>query len=248
MDVAPAPTRRVAVLLAGGTGTRTGLDLPKQLLEVGGRTVLEHALRALHDHPQVDEVVVVMATDHLDAARAVTAAYPGVSAVLPGGRTRTESTLAALAHLDGADCLLLLHDAARPLLPAHVVSACLAALADHGAVATAVPSTDTVFAVGPDQTVVAVPDRATLRRAQTPQGFRSGVLRRAYDLAASDPAFVATDDCSVVHRYLPEVPIAVVPGDEVNLKVTTRLDLLVVEELLRRPDVSGPARPGATTR
>ena len=134
------------------------------------------------------------------------AGYPRVSAVLPGGETRTASTLAALAHLGDADCLLLLHDAARPLLPARVVTDCLAALADHGAVATAVPSTDTVFEVGPAGTITGVPPRATLRRAQTPQGFHADVLRRAYAAAADDPDFVATDDCSVVHRYLPDVP------------------------------------------
>jgi len=236
MDASPSAPRRVAVLLAGGTGSRTGLEMPKQLVEVGGRTVLEHALRALHDHPQVDDVVVVMAPGHLDAARAVAAGYPKVSAVLPGGTTRTASTLAALAHLGDEDCLLLLHDAARPLLPQRVIDDCLAALADHGAVATAVPSTDTVFEVGPQGTITGVPARAGLRRAQTPQGFRSDVLRRAYASAGADPDFVATDDCSVVHHYLPEVPVAVVDGDEVNLKVTSRLDLAVVEALLRQRD------------
>jgi 2-C-methyl-D-erythritol 4-phosphate cytidylyltransferase len=238
MDASPATPRRVAVLLAGGTGSRTGLELPKQLVEVGGRTVLEHALRALHDHPRVDDVVVVMTPGHLDAARTVAAGYPKVSAVLPGGETRTASTLAALAHLGDEDCLLLLHDAARPLLTQRIVGDCLAVLADHGAVATVIASTDTVFEVGPDGTISGVPARAGLRRAQTPQGFRSDVLRRAYAAAAADPDFVATDDCSVVHHYLPDVRVAVVEGDEVNLKVTSRLDLAIVAELLRQHDAS----------
>jgi 2-C-methyl-D-erythritol 4-phosphate cytidylyltransferase len=231
MDARP---RTVAVLLAGGTGTRTGLDRPKQLVEVGGRTVLEHGLRALHDHPDVDDVLVVMAPDHLDAARRLVDGWPKVREVLPGGETRTASTLAALAHLGDTDTRLLLHDAARPLLPARVVTDVLAALDTHGAVATGVPSTDTVLEVGPDGTLVGVPPRESLRRAQTPQGFHADVLRRAYAAAAADPGFLATDDCSVVHRYLPDVPVAVVEGDEANLKVTTALDLVLVEELLRR--------------
>ncbi len=231
MDARP---RTIAVLLAGGLGTRAGLEGPKQLAEVGGRTLLEHSLLALHDHPGVDEVVVVMAADHLETARRLVADRPKVTAVLPGGTTRTASTLTALAHLGDVEGWLLLHDAARPLLPARVVTDCLAALATHGAVATGVPSTDTVFEVGPAGTITGVPPRETLRRAQTPQGFHADVLRRAYAAAAEDPGFVATDDCSVVQRYLPDVPVAVVDGDEANLKVTTALDLMVVAELLRR--------------
>lgn len=230
----PIP-RRVGVLLAGGTGVRVGLDRPKQLVDLAGRSLLEHSLHTLHEHPGVDEVVVVMAPGHLDPAREIASRHPRVSAVLPGGATRTASTLAALDHLADREeeCHLLLHDAARPLLSARIVTDCLAALATYAAVATVVPSTDTVFEVGDDGTIAGVPPRDGLRRAQTPQGFHAGVLRRAYALAAADPAFVATDDCTVVHRYLPDVPVGVVAGDERNLKVTTALDLVVVEALLR---------------
>ena len=232
MAASPSPPHRVAVLLAGGTGTRTGLDRPKQLAELGGASILDHSLRALHDHPDVDEVVVVMAADHLAAARELAAARPKVSVVLPGGVTRTESTLVALAHLGETECHLLIHDAARPLVTARVITDCLTALGTYAAVATVVPVTDTVFEVGPDGLVRDTLDRATLRRVQTPQGFRSEVLREAYARAAQDPDFAATDDCGVVMRYLPDQPVAVVAGDERNLKVTTPVDLEVVAALL----------------
>ena len=235
MVTTPEPPR-VAVLLAGGTGTRAGLDRPKQLAELGGTTILSRSLRALHDHPGVDEVVVVMAASHLAAAQELAADLPKVSAVLPGGASRTESTLAALTHLGDRECRLLIHDAARPLVTTRVITDCLAALETYTAVATAVPVTDTVFEVGPDDTILGVPHRASLRRAQTPQGFHAGVLRRAYATAAADPDFVATDDCSVVQRYLPDEPVGVVPGDETNIKVTTALDIDVAETLLRRRD------------
>ncbi|QBR92565.1 2-C-methyl-D-erythritol 4-phosphate cytidylyltransferase [Nocardioides euryhalodurans] len=233
MDASPTTPRRVGVLLAGGVGARVGLDRPKQLVELHGRTILEHSLRGLHDHDLIDEVVVVMAPGHLDVARSVAAAYDKVTAVLPGGSTRTQSTLAALAHLGEADCHVLFHDAARPLLPRRVVTDCLTALGTYAAVATAVPSTDTLLEVGPERTLRSVPPRDSLQRAQTPQGFHAEVLRRAYEVAAGDPGFVATDDCSVVHRYLPDVPVAVVAGDERTLKVTTKLDLVLVEALMR---------------
>lgn len=224
-----------AVLLAGGIGTRVGGDLPKQLIEVGGRPLLEHALATFHDHDAVSDILVVMAAAHLTAAEALAAAYPKVRAVLPGGATRSESTLAALAALRELDDdeLVLLHDAARPLVTGRMVDDCLAALVEHDAVGTVVESADTIWQVDGEGHLAGIPPRAGLRRVQTPQGFRVGALRAAYDVALRDPGFEATDDCAVVFRYTPAVTVALVPGDVRNLKVTTPGDLRVVEALLR---------------
>lgn len=231
----PADQRRAAVLLAGGSGSRMGAELPKQLLEVGGRTLLEHALRTFHAHPLVDEIVLVMAGDHLDRARSIVTAggyADKVRRVIGGGTTRSASTVAALEVLGEESCLVLVHDAARPLVTARIIDDCFAALADHPVVNVAVESTDTVVTVDETDTVLDTLDRSRLRRVQTPQGFRLEVLRAAYDLAGQDPDFAATDDCGVVMRYLPEVPVHVVAGDERNLKVTTPVDLQVVAALL----------------
>lgn len=233
------PRRRVAVLLAGGTGTRIGTVVsggtPKQLLEVGGRTLLEHALRTFHAHPDVDAITLVMAAGHLDAARALVerGGYADkVIAVVPGGQTRSDSTVAALATLPDKPCLVLVHDAARPLISARIISDCFEALASYAVVNVAIETADTIVAVGTDGRVRDTLDRSLLRRVQTPQGFHSEVLREAYALAARDPHFTATDDCGVVMRYLPDQPVVVVPGDERNLKVTTPVDLEIVAALL----------------
>ena len=225
--------RNTAVVLAGGVGTRIGHELPKQLLEIGGRTILEHALAAFHEHPGVDEVLVVMAAGHVPAAERIARGYPKVAGVLAGGRTRSGSTVRALEALPDDDRKVLLHDAARPLVTRRIISDCVAALDGYAAVDVAIPTADTIIEVDEDGTVAAVPRRATLRRVQTPQGFRLPVLRKAYARAAADPLFEATDDCGVVHRYLPEVPILVVAGDERNLKVTGPVDVDVAERLLR---------------
>ncbi|MDO7868554.1 2-C-methyl-D-erythritol 4-phosphate cytidylyltransferase [Nocardioides jiangxiensis] len=227
--------RSVAVLLAGGIGARAGLGMPKQFAELRGRTILGHALAALHDHPGVEGVLVVMAPGYVDAARVVTAGHPRVLDVIEGGAERSDSTVAALRWLAdhalaGAD--LLVHDAARPLVSARIISDCLAALATHQAVGVAVRSSDTILRADATGRVVDVPPRGELWRAQTPQGFRAGVLQRAYDVALADPAFVATDDCSVVLRYLPDVPVQVVEGEDRNMKVTGPDDLAIAERLL----------------
>ncbi|MUL39718.1 2-C-methyl-D-erythritol 4-phosphate cytidylyltransferase [Streptomonospora sp. PA3] len=230
-----------AAVLAGGVGTRMGGGAPKQLLPLAGRPVLEHALAAFCAAPEVDDVIVLMAADHLaDAERIVAeAGLDRVSAVLPGGASRTETSAAALRALEqrGDDDLVLLHDAARPLVTPHVISSCVGALAGSGAVGVAVPAGDTVVEVssgtGGAEVLRDVPPRSSLRRMQTPQGFRLGVIRRAYRLALADPALVATDDCGVVLRYLPDEEVRIIAGDESNIKVTNPGDVEIAETLLR---------------
>lgn len=219
--------KTIAVILAGGVGLRVGAGMPKQLIPVGGRPLLAYPIETFRTSPLLDEVVVVMASGHVEAARDL---YDGT--VIEGGPTRTESTLRALELLkdEPDDTKVLFHDAARAFVDHAVVARCLDALDSAESVAVALPVTDTIVAVDGGR-VADMPPRARLVRFQTPQGFRLGTLRRAYALALADPAFTATDDCGVVHRYLPDVPIAVVDGDDRFLKVTTPLDLVLAEHL-----------------
>ncbi|HEX6470463.1 MAG TPA: 2-C-methyl-D-erythritol 4-phosphate cytidylyltransferase [Streptosporangiaceae bacterium] len=225
-----------AVVLAGGVGRRLGGPAPKQLIEVAGRPMLSYAIEAFDAAAGVDDILVVMAAGHEDAATAIARPFRKVRRVISGGDSRTESTLRALDALATApdDAVVLFHDAARPFVGGAVIAGCLAALESYDAVAVAVPTADTIVEIAADQ-VAAMPPRAALRRFQTPQGFRLGILRKAYELALGDPSFTATDDCGVVHRYLPDVPIRVVAGDERNLKVTHPLDLVIAEHLAARP-------------
>ncbi|MEO5876535.1 MAG: IspD/TarI family cytidylyltransferase [Streptosporangiaceae bacterium] len=218
--------KTIAVILAGGMGLRVGAGMPKQLIEIGGRPLLAYPIETFGSCPLIDEVVVVMAAGYLERAEDLA----GGHRVLEGGDTRTASTLRALAALGEApdDTLVLFHDAARAFVDHAVIGRCLTALESYDSVAVALPVTDTIVAVG-DGRVAGMPARGGLVRFQTPQGFRLGTLRRAYELAVADPDFAATDDCGVVHRYLPDVPIAIVEGDERLLKVTTALDLIVAE-------------------
>ncbi len=129
---------------------------------------------------------------------------------------------------------MLLHDAARPLVDQRIIADCVAALATWTAIGVVVPSTDTIVEVS-DGVLGAVLPRDSLARCQTPQGFRLSVIGRAHDLAAADPDFGgATDDCGVVRRYLPDVPIGAVTGSERNLKVTYPGDLDLAELFLRQ--------------
>jgi 2-C-methyl-D-erythritol 4-phosphate cytidylyltransferase len=226
--------RTVAVVLAGGTGTRVGLRTPKQLLKVAGKTILEHAVEAFESSDAIDEIVVLMAPGWVpEAADLVNkAGFRKVSKVMAGGLTRNETTMLALSALGEDECNVLFHDAVRPLVEQHIIRECVEALRTYRAVDVAIPSADTIIEVQ-DGVITTIPRRDRLRRGQTPQGFRASTIRQAYALAMMDPAFTATDDCSVVLKYLPDEPIFVVDGSERNIKVTHPIDVFLADQLFR---------------
>ena len=249
--------RMVAVVLAGGVGQRLGAGMPKQLLTLGGKTLVEHCVAAFDQAPGIDEILVVMARGYTGQVEAVLAdgGYRKVTAVIEGGVTRPDSTRVALAavaatapastalaetalaetalaHDTGpGDCGVLLHDAARPLVDQRIIADCVASLKVHDAAGVAVPASDTIV-ITDNGVMHSVPPRETLFRCQTPQCFRLPVITRAHELAAADPGFSPTDDCGVVLRYLPDVRVHIVPGSERNIKITYAQDLAVAEALL----------------
>jgi len=232
----------IAAVLAGGVGSRMAASSPKQLLPLEGRPIIEHSVAAFEACPDVDEILVLMVDGHVGRVEDLVAGagFTKVTRVLPGGATRTETSNAALEAMSEASDrdLALLHDAARPLVRPTTISACVEALSEVGAVGVAVPAGDTVVRVAPGrtggETITDVLPRAELRRMQTPQGFRLGVARRAYELAMADPDLAATDDCGVVLRYLPDEEVGIVSGSESNIKITNPGDVELVETLLRR--------------
>jgi 2-C-methyl-D-erythritol 4-phosphate cytidylyltransferase len=236
--------RNVAVVLAGGTGTRVGLSIPKQLIKIAGKPIIEHTIAAMQQSRVVDEIVVMMTPGYLDEIRAIVrnGGYDKVSQILEGAGTRNDTTAAALSALGDEECNVLLHDAVRPLVSQTIIADNVAALRHHLAVDTAIPSADTVIKVKDDSEQISdVLPRHLLRRGQTPQSFRLSTIRAAYARAAQDPDFTATDDCTVVLRYLPEVPIAVVAGHERNMKVTEPIDVYIADKLFQLTSADVPA-------
>ncbi len=145
---APPRLRNVAVVLAGGTGTRVGLHIPKQLVKVAGKTILEHTLDVFEDAEEIDEIVVLMAPGFLAEAEAIVGpAHPKVTTVVEGGETRNDSTRIALSVLGEEECNVLFHDAVRPLVDHRIISDCVEALQTYEAVDVAIPSADTIVVV-----------------------------------------------------------------------------------------------------
>jgi len=312
----------IALILAGGTGSRFGSARPKQFTLVAGRTVLEHSIAAFEQSEEIDEIGIVVHPKHLDEVRDLLRQqpHPKVTQVVAGGKERQDSTLNGLraflredgtlknpvereeksttsppnsavcapaglssgkspqatekspllsaenselsaetsqlfadnpqsatanrAHSDDNQQLsidnppavrVLIHDAVRPGVSLSLIGRVCAALRSHAVANVVLPVVDTLIEVDADGRMHRVPNRALLRRVQTPQGFHAPVLFEAYRRALADPDFRATDDCSVVFRYCPEIDIALVPGEERNLKLTYPEDLTVLAHYLTQP-------------
>jgi 2-C-methyl-D-erythritol 4-phosphate cytidylyltransferase len=221
--------KNVAIILAGGEGRRMGGDRPKQFLDLGGRSVIERCVDVFEANGRIDEIAVVMHADYVEEMREMVKSngWQKVSRVLCGGAKRYLSTVAALEAYKGVgECNMIFHDAARPFVSERIINDVVDALKEYEAVGVAVPMTDTVFEVDErGGVVVSIPRRSSLRRAQTPQGFRYSIVSRAYELALKDEGFASTDDCGTVLRYVPEVKIHLVDGDESNIKLTYKEDL-----------------------
>ena len=220
-----------AVVPAAGRGERLGVGSAKALHPLGGEPMLAHSVRTLAAGP-VDLVVVAVPPGRADQVRAVlAAAHDGAElVVVDGGGTRSDSVRLALAVLPASIEIVLVHDAARALVPPVLVESVAATIrAGHDAAIPVLPVIDTIKEVGPGEIVHGTVDRSVLRSVQTPQGFRHDVLAAAH-AAATDPL---TDDAGLVEKA--GVPVTCVPGSEFALKITRPLDLILAEALVRLP-------------
>lgn len=228
--------RTVMVILAGGIGVRAGLGMPKQLARIAGKSILQHTLEAVHSAPDIDEIIIMMEPDHLDVIESLRESgdFPKLTRILAGGATRNETSRLAVEALGDEEVKVLFHDAVRPFVSQRILKDCVDALDTYKAVDTAIPSADTIIKVaGSGNKIRKIPPRDRLRRGQTPQGFLLSTIREAYERAVLDPDFVASDDCSVVLNYSPGVPIAVVLGEEENMKVTAGIDIFIADKLFQ---------------
>ncbi|SCF68944.1 2-C-methyl-D-erythritol 4-phosphate cytidylyltransferase [Streptomyces sp. Ncost-T10-10d] len=235
------PYRTAAVIPAAGRGVRLGPGAPKALRALGGTPMLIHAVRAMAASRSVSLVVVVAPPDGAAEVKNLLDehALPERTdyLVVPGGETRQESVRLGLDALPEGVCVVLVHDAARPLVPVDTVDAVIEAVRDGApAVVPALPLADTVKEVEPGppgepEPVLGTPVRARLRAVQTPQGFDRDTLVRAHKTVAVGGEG-ATDDAGMVEQL--GAPVVVVPGHEEAFKVTRPLDLVLAEAVLAR--------------
>lgn len=220
-----------ALIVAAGRGTRAGGAIPKQYQPLAGKPVLTHTLWALLSHPQVTDVVLVVHPEDR-ASHLLTVDLPKETICVDGGATRDASVRAGLAALPATTAHVLIHDAARPLVPEAVISRVLDALDTSPGAAPALAVTDALWR-GANGQVAGTQDRSGLWRAQTPQGFRADAIRAAHAAyAARPPMQIAADDVEVARRA--GLDVAIVAGHEDNLKITLPADFARAEAILTR--------------
>ncbi|MCM1010684.1 MAG: 2-C-methyl-D-erythritol 4-phosphate cytidylyltransferase [Fusobacterium sp.] len=214
--------KNIALVLASGTGERSGLNQPKQFFQVCGKTLLEHSVEAFDRHAQINGIVVVSHPDFLERTQNLVAHYGKVLKVISGSATRQESSYNGVFAIDDAENVLI-HDAVRAFVSDEIISACIDGLKSHDAVCTAVETSDTILEVDTNGRIVSVPQRKNLRCAQTPQCFKLDLIKHAHTFARQNGLSV-TDDCGLVlASKLAE--IYVIAGSSDNLKITYPGDL-----------------------
>lgn len=221
------------VIAAAGKGSRMESSTNKQYMLLNGRPVLSYSLEFFERHPLVKDIVVVCAPEDIEYCQQEIVKrfkYYKVTAVVPGGQERQDSVWAGLQQLAPDTELVAVHDGARPLLSAELLSRLLTEAEEWGAAIPGIPSKDTVKLGDRDGFVRQTLDRNAVYAIQTPQVFNYSELQTAYK-EAREEGFAGTDDASLFERYIGRVKI--VAGDYNNIKITTPEDMLVAAALLK---------------
>ncbi len=216
-----------AVILAAGNGTRMGIEKSKMLLEIAGKTVIERSVEAFSDLPEIDEIIVVCREcDIEEFSRLIS--DESITFVI-GGSTRQQSVMNAVETIDECD-FILIHDGARPLVTQRAIINTLDKAQMFGAAATGVSVKDTIKIIDKEYAIVDTPDRNSLVSIQTPQIFDFSLYKKALEKANKENRDY-TDDCQLVENFGHKV--YTVMGDYDNIKITTKSDIALAENILK---------------
>lgn len=228
-----------AIIPAAGSGSRMGLDHPKQYHLLGGVPILVHTVRVFVSSSSVDRIVVVVPPDRVVSTSTLLTEYDlagDTLEVIGGGRRRQDSVKAGLDSLDSDVDIVLVHDGARPLLSHELITRCCDAASRYGAAIAAVPVKDTLKKGAADNRILHTVDREGLWQAQTPQAARLSLLLDAYKLAGERDV---TDEASLLE--LAGTAVQLVEGSETNIKITRPDDLIIAEKIMQKDESSMPS-------
>lgn len=227
-----------AIILASGTGTRYGDEIPKQFVKIAGKTILEHTIEIFEKNEKIDETIIVITPQYRELAENIIKSnnYKKIKPLVNGGQTRKESSFLGISSIKDIEANVIIHDCARPFLSQKIINNCIKALEEYDAIDVAISSSDTIIKVK-DNLIENIPERKYLKRGQTPQCFKLSIIKKAHELSLNDNNF--TDDCGLVLKHKLS-PVYVVEGDEENIKVTYPTDIYIADKLFQLRTSSSP--------
>lgn len=216
------------IIVAAGNGVRLGAKIPKAFVKINGKPMIEYSLKAYQSCKHIGEIILVKPPSHQFNGLIYFDRFPKLAAIVSGGKERLDSVRAGLNSVSPKADIILIHDAARPLIKPDKIEAVISAAKKHGAAILASPVTDTIKKAGKGW-ITGTVDRSGLWKAQTPQGFKKEILERSH---FNKRPISATDDSQLVE--LIKGKVFIVPGDDTNIKVTTPIDLEIASCLLKK--------------
>lgn len=232
--------KNIVAILAGGVGNRAAAGIPKQFVDIDGKLLIERTLDVFERHPRIDEIIVVAHPDFVARMEELRAAgcYAKWGKTVAGGAERYLSSWAAVRACGGVEANILIHDAARPFVPADLIDRLLDALSAADGAVPVIQLSDTLLAVE-ENSVLRAEKRQNYRLAQTPQAFRLCAVVSAFQSAAEDSKCCVTDDCGLVLRYVPQAKIQTVEGSIHNLKLTYHSDIEYFNKIFKENAKNG---------
>ncbi len=228
--------KNIAIILASGTSERlNNLNTVKQFVKIAGKTVIEHTLDVFEKNTSIDEIIIVTREEYKNYCFELIQKnnFKKIKNIINGGKTRRESSFNALSAINcNENDNILIHDAVRPFVSDKIINDCMEALEKYQAVDVAIPSADTIIEINDNNLITNIPKRKYLRRGQTPQAFKFGIIKKAHILAEQDKNIEVTDDCGLIKKFnLAEV--FVVGGDDFNIKITYPIDIDIADKLFQ---------------
>ena len=225
--------KNIALILASGTGSRCGLDYPKQFVEINGKCILQYTIEKFQNNSNIDEIYLVTNPVYVEKVKELSTCYSKVVKTVAGGVTRKDSSYNGIFAINESECNVLIHDGVRPLITDDIINTCIKELDSKYAVCAAINSTDTIYVTTENDEIIDVPKRSTLKRAQTPQCFRLSLIKKAHELAKDDTNCSVTDDCGLI-TYYNLAKVYTTKGSEYNIKITYPEDIELAKKHLTK--------------
>ena len=214
-----------AIILASGKGQRVGGEIPKQFIKIKDKTLLEHTISVFEKNKNTDKIILVVNEEWVDFCKSFK--FSKLYKVVKGGPRRQDSSKIGVDLVEENNAKVLIHDGARPFITDEIINDCYNALNSYNAIDTGIEAVDTTVQVDENKIITNILDRKTLIRCQTPQGFKSGLIKHAHKLACEQNLEVTDDVSLVVKLNLDKV--YVVQGSEKNLKITYKDDIKLID-------------------